>query len=138
MQNLSIFSLQSVIFSLVSSCIPKGSICSSINLLLALINEEMVLSQLLSPPDLPSAQGLCIHKLTKVVINNKDKDLMLAFSQVVVPSLKGFNNSQEVFHQGFRIGSQLGSFFWRKRLLNYISQFQKQKALGLCRSHTLK
>lgn len=41
-------------------------------------------------------QTLCIYKLTKVIIVSKDKNYIFAAFQIVVPSLKSFNNSQKL------------------------------------------
>ena len=38
------------------------------------------------------AQTLCIYKIIKVIVVHKDKNLTLAVFQVILPSLKCFNN----------------------------------------------
>ncbi len=43
--------------------------------------------------DLIRAQAFCIHELIKVVMISKEKNLVFAALQVVVPSLEGLNNS---------------------------------------------
>ena len=50
----------------------------------------------MGPADLARAQAFRIHKLMKVIMVNEDKDLVFAVFQVVAPSLKGFNDSQEL------------------------------------------
>ncbi len=62
---------------------------------------KVVLRELLGPVDLTKAQTFCIHKLTEVIMVNKDEDLIFSALQVVVPSLKGFNNSLELLIMGF-------------------------------------
>ncbi len=62
-----------------------------------LIDFEVVLKELLDPADLTKVQVFRIHESTEVIIIvSKDKNLVFAAFQVVVPSLKGFNNSQEL------------------------------------------
>lgn len=54
----------------------------------------MVSKELLSLADMAGAQVHCIHKLTKVVIVNRNKDLIFVVLRVVAPSLEDLNNNQ--------------------------------------------
>lgn len=47
------------------------------------------------------AQTLYIHKLIKDIIVSKNKNLIFVAFQVVTPSLKGFNNRQELSVMNF-------------------------------------
>ena len=53
----------------------------------------MILKKLLGPTDLSRAQTFYIYKATKVVIVYKNKYLILATFQIVMPCLKDFENS---------------------------------------------
>ncbi len=46
--------------------------------------------------DLTRAQAFRIHESTEVIMVSKNEDLVFAAFQVAVPSLKGFNNRQEL------------------------------------------
>ena len=52
--------------------------------------------ELLGSSNLLRAQAFRIYELTKIIVVRKDEDLVFTVLQVVVPSLKGFNNSQEL------------------------------------------
>ena len=52
----------------------------------------MLLKDFLSLADLSRAQALYIHKITKVIVVFKFKNLMFATFQVVVPSFECSNN----------------------------------------------
>lgn len=56
----------------------------------------MILKKFLSPFNLVEAQIFCIHKLTKIIITDNNKNLECAIFQVVVPSFKSFSNSQKI------------------------------------------
>ncbi len=60
------------------------------------------------------AQAFGIDELTEVIMVSKDKDLVFAAFQVVAPSLKGFNNSQELVIVGF-VPSLSGDHLLRKK-----------------------
>ncbi len=96
MNNLSI--LISEHFFLGLSFLGEGrqSISRSISFFLTIINSEVILKELLGPADLMRAQVFCIHELTEVIMVSKDEDLVFTAFQVVAPSFKGFNNSQEL------------------------------------------
>ena len=95
MKNLSILILECFFLGLASLGEAKQSISRSISFSLIIIDSEVVLRELLGPVDLTKAQAFHIYELTEVIMVNKDKDLVFAAFQVVVPSLKSFNNSQE-------------------------------------------
>ncbi len=79
----------------------RQGISRSISLSLTIIDSEVVSRELLSPADLAGAQTLRIHEPTEVVVVSEDEDLVFAAFQVVAPSLKGFNDSQELLIMGF-------------------------------------
>ncbi len=58
------------------------------------------------------AQTFCIYKLMEVVVIHKDKNLVFAAFQVVMLSLKGFNNSQKILVVSLVIGLN-GDYFSR-------------------------
>lgn len=58
-----------------------------------IIDSKVVLRELYGPTDLAEAETLTIYKLIEVVIVSKDKDLMFAAFQIMVSSLKDFNDS---------------------------------------------
>lgn len=77
----------------------RQDISSSIYFVLAIINSEVVLGEFLGLVNLSRAQSLSVHKTIKVIVINEDKDF-IAF-QVMTPSLKGYNNSQELLIASF-------------------------------------
>ena len=93
MKDLAILSSELIFLILVSLQKPQQSICSCICFALAVVNLKMVLRELLGPADLSGAQTLRINKATKVVVVCKDKYLVLATFQIVMPCLEGFDNS---------------------------------------------
>lgn len=50
----------------------------------------------MGPADLLKAWTLSIYELMEVVVVNEDEDLIFVAFQVVAPTLKGFNDSQEL------------------------------------------
>ena len=96
MEDSAILSLELILLILVFLRKPQQSICSCIRLLLAIIDLEMVLRELLGPADLSGAQALCIYEMTEVIMVRKDENLMLAAFQIVTPRLKGFDNGQKL------------------------------------------
>ncbi len=121
MKNLEVLISESLFFGLAPLKEARQGISRSISLSLTVMDSEVVSKELLGPTDLAGAQTLCIYESTKVVVVSEDEDLVFAAFQVVTPSLKGFNNSQEC---GFRTKSQRGSFVEKKRLLGTIGQFR--------------
>ncbi len=79
-----------------------------------IIDLIVVLRELLGPADLMKAQVLRIHESTDVIMVSKDKDLVFAAFQVVVPTLKDFNNSRELLIIGF-IPSPSGDYLSREK-----------------------
>lgn len=51
--------------------------------------------------DLLGTETLYIYELIEVILFGEIEDFMLAVFQVLVPSFKGFNNSQKIFIVGF-------------------------------------
>lgn len=62
---------------------------------LTIINLEVILRELLGLMDLTRAQAFRIYVLLEVIMVSKDRNFVFATLQVVAPSFKGFNNSQE-------------------------------------------
>ena len=77
------------------------------------IDLKVVLRELLGLVDLTKAQVFYIHKLTEIIMISKAKNLVFAVFQVVLPSLKGLNNDQELW-----------IIFLEKMQLDAINQFQ--------------
>ncbi len=73
----------------------------------------MVLRELLGVADLTRAQAFRIYELTEVIMVSKDENLIFAAFQVVAPSLKDFNNSQEFSIVGFI--SNLGRYYFLRK-----------------------
>ncbi len=96
MKNLGVLISESLFFGLASLGEARQSISHSISLSLTIIDLEVVLRELLGPTDLTRAQAFRIHKLTEVIMVSKDNDFVFAAFQVVAPSLKSFNNGQEL------------------------------------------
>ncbi len=57
---------------------------------------EVISNEFLGSADLTRAQTFCIYELTEVIMVNKDKNHIFAVFQVVAPSLKSLNDSQEL------------------------------------------
>ena len=68
MKNLSVFSLKLFFFFDTLLKEARESICSSVGLVLSIINTKIILEKLFGSPDLSRAQTLYIHKMTKVII----------------------------------------------------------------------
>ncbi len=96
MKNLSILISERFFLGLASLGEARQSISHSISFSLTIIDLEVVLRELLGQADLTRAQAFCIHESMEVIMVSKDKDLVFAAFQVVAPSLKGFNDSQEL------------------------------------------
>ncbi len=101
MENLGILISESLFLGLTSLGEARQGISRSISLSLIIIDSEVVSRELLGPADLTRAQTFRIHKLTKVIMVSKNEDLIFATLQVVAPSLKNFNNRQELLIVGF-------------------------------------
>ncbi len=96
MQNLEVFFSNSLFLGLASLKEAWQGVCSRICFFLAIIDVKMVPKELLGPANLSRVWTLGIYKLLKVVVVDEDKNLIFAAFEVVAPSLKGFNNSQEL------------------------------------------
>lgn len=91
-KNLSIFDLKLFFLIYIFLKKAKKSICNSIGLVLIIIDPKIIFEKLLGLLDLTKAQTLYIYQLTGVFIINKNKDLVFAAFEIVVPGFKGFNN----------------------------------------------
>ncbi len=74
----------------------------------------MVLRELFGSVDLTRAQAFYIYELTEIIMVSKDEDLVFATFQVVAPSFKDFNNSQELLIVGF-VSSLSGGHLLREK-----------------------
>ncbi len=101
MKNLGVLISESLFLGLASLGEARQGICRSISLFLTIINLKAVSRELLGPADLTRAQTFHIHESAEVIMVSKDEDLVFAVFQVVAPSLKGFNDSQELLIVGF-------------------------------------
>ena len=92
MQDLCIFDLEDLFFFSTWLKVLRQDINSSISFALLIINPKVILSQLLSLPDLSGAQVFCIYEMLEVVMVCEHENFMLAALQVLFPSLERFNN----------------------------------------------
>ncbi len=114
MENLGVFISESLFLGLAFLGEARQDISRSISLSLTIIDSEVVSRELLGLADLMRAQAFCIHESTEVIMVSKDEDLIFAALQVVAPSLKGFNDSQELLIVGF-VSSLSGDHLSRKK-----------------------
>lgn len=56
------------------------------------INLEVVAKEFLGPLDLKKTQAFEIYDLMKVVVINKNKDVMFAIFQIMLPGFESLNN----------------------------------------------
>lgn len=119
MKNLSILSSQVFFLALTSLKKAGKSVSSSVCLVLAIIDPEVVSRELLSSPNLSRAQALRIHESLEVVVVRKDEDLVFAAFWVVEPSLEGFNNSQELTFVSYCRNHFSGEKGYRVPLTNF-------------------
>lgn len=61
----------------------------------------MIFREFLSGSYLAKAQAFSIHELQGIIIVSKNEDLIFAALQVMVPSLKDLNDSQELLVMSF-------------------------------------
>lgn len=61
-----------------------------------IVDFEVILREFLGLANLPKIKVFSIYELSEVVVISGDKNLIFAALQVVMPSLKGFNNSQKL------------------------------------------
>ncbi len=101
MENLGVFISESLFFGLAFLGEARQGISRSICLSLTIIDLKVVSRELLGLAYLTKAQAFRIHVSTEVIMVSKDKNLIFAALQVVAPSLKGFNDSQELLIVGF-------------------------------------
>ena len=92
MEDYFVFGTEGLFFLSIPLRILKQSIGNSICLALTVIDLEVVMRKFLSLADLSETQTFCIHKSTKVVVVNKDKDLMFVIFWIVLLGFKCLNN----------------------------------------------
>ncbi len=114
MKNLGVFLSESLFLGLASLKEARQSITRSVSFFLMVINSEVISRELLGPANLARAQTLRISESTEIVVVSDDKDLIFAAFQVVAPSLKGFNNNQELLVVVFVL-SLSGDHFSREK-----------------------
>ena len=78
MKNLKVLSLKLFFFIVTFLRKTRQCICGPICLTLTKVNPKMILENLLSLANLPEAQTLCIHEITKVVVIGEHNHLVLA------------------------------------------------------------
>ncbi len=79
----------------------RQGISRSTSLFLTIIDLEVVSRELLGSADLTRVQAFCLHESTEVIMVSKDEELIFAALQVVAPSLKTFNDRQELLIVSF-------------------------------------
>lgn len=75
---------------------------------------KIVIKELLNISDLIKAQDFYIHKLTDIVIVNKNNNFIFTTLQVLALSLKNFNNSQKPLVANFVTDFGKDYFFKKK------------------------
>lgn len=93
MNNLQILIFEGLFLDLACPRKARQSMSYSISFFLTIIDYKKVLREFLGQMDLTKTQTSCIHKLSNVIIVNKDKYIIFIAFQVVVLSYKSFNNS---------------------------------------------
>ncbi len=78
MKNLGVLISKSVFLDLASLREAKQGISCSISLSLTIVDSKVVSRELLGSADRTRAQTLRIHKLTKVIMVSKDRELVFA------------------------------------------------------------
>lgn len=79
---------------------------------------KVIISELLGLLALIRAQVLCIHKSTKVIKVYQDNNLIFATFQIIISSLKGFNNSQKLLIVNL-VPSFGGDYYSKKKATRY-------------------
>ena len=115
MKDLAILSLELILFIMTSLQKSRQSICSCIYFALAVVNSKIVLGKLLGLADLSRSQTLYIYEPTKAVVIYKDKHLVLATFQIVMPCLENFDNSYMLAVMGLISSLCRNHFFQKKR-----------------------
>ena len=77
-EGLDVLDVEGVFLFCILLRVSRQGISSSISIALTIINLEVITREFLGTTDLPGAQTLRIHKLTKVVMVCKDEDLVFA------------------------------------------------------------
>lgn len=96
MKDLDILIFGSFFLSLTSLKEVKQDLSSSISLFLIIINLKVILREFLGPADLAKTHVFYIDKSTKVIMVNKDQQLIFAALQIVAPGFKALNISQKL------------------------------------------
>ena len=93
----------------------------------------MILGEFLGPVDLSGAQILRIHEVIKIVVVCEDKHLVLAIFQIVMPYLKGFDNSQKLAVMGFILSFCRNHFSQKERYQILLAQIGfSNYPIGVC------
>ncbi len=79
-----------------------------------MIDLKVVMKELLGLLNLTRAQAFYIYKLIEVVVVCKDNNLIFIAFQIVVPRLKGFNDSHELLVVNF-IANLNKDYFLREK-----------------------
>lgn len=100
MKNLEFLSLEDFFLGLASLREAKPGVRSKIRLSLVITNLQLILREFLGPLDLFGNQALGIRELAKIVVVNKNKDLVFSAFHILVPSLKGLHNGRKLLMVG--------------------------------------
>lgn len=135
MKHLSIFSLLNsfFVFSLLRKI--KQSIYYSIHIFLVIVKAKMVLKQLLSQLNVSGTQNFSCHKLTKTIVINENNIFVFVAFKIMVPSFKGFNNSQELLILHFILGFSQNHLFRKKSHQVQLINFRLNKIYILFQIH---
>lgn len=101
MKNFSVFISKHFFLILTSFGGMEEGVCSHIYLFFVIINAEVLSRELLHSINFSKVETLSIHKLSEVIVSSKDKNLIFATLQVVVPSLNSLNNGQKFLIMNF-------------------------------------
>ena len=77
MQDFDVFGAEGLFLFCTLLRVLRQGISSPVSLALTIVNSEVVPREFFGPLDLSGAQGLCLHKLTKIVVVGEYKHLML-------------------------------------------------------------
>lgn len=105
---------------------------------LMIVNLKVVPKELLSPTDLPRAEVFDIHKLTKVIVVGKNKNLIFITFQVVVPSLKDFNDGQKYLIIDLIMTLSKNHLLWEKSYRVLLANFGLKKNRIIFVGHVIR
>lgn len=107
-------------------------------LFLTIINQKIVLQKLLGSLNLIKTQAFYIYELTGVVIVSKNKNLIFAAFQVVMPSLISFNNSKRHLIIYFASSIYKNHFLRKKNYQVLLTNFRLKKIRIILVDHIMR